>query len=209
MKILIVGASGRVGYQLAQALMVQGHQVVGTYSRHQPDLPTTVKLDLHQDVSEMRPAMAGIDAVYFVAGSRGKDLLQTDLNGAIKVMQAAEQSGVSRFIQLSSAYALQPDRWHEGYLKHLTDYNIAKRYADEWLMQRTNLDYTIVQPGVLTTEPATGEVSLDETTLGDNPIEDVVSLLVAVLTADRVHDRVIMMKQGHQPIATALKKLSA
>lgn len=30
-----------------------------------------------------------------VAGSRGKDLLQTDLNGAIKVMQAAEQSGAT------------------------------------------------------------------------------------------------------------------
>lgn len=207
MKILVVGVSGRVGYQLAQTLIAEGHQVVGTYSHHQPDLPTTIKLDLHQAVSEMRPVMASVDAVYFVAGSRGKDLLQTDLNGAIKVMQAAEQSGVRRFIQFSSAYALQPDRWHEGYLQNLTDYNIAKRYADEWLMRRTDLDYTIVQPGVLTTNPATGRVSLDENTLGENPIADVVSVLAAMLTAERVHDRVIMMKQGKTPIEQALASL--
>ncbi|ETY72813.1 NAD-dependent dehydratase [Lactiplantibacillus fabifermentans T30PCM01] len=207
MKILVVGASGRVGFQLSRALQQAGHTVVGTYSHHQPDLPNTAQLDLHAAVSEMRPLMTDVDVVYFVAGSRGKDLLQTDLNGAIKVMQAAEQSGVPRFIQLSSAYALQPDRWHEGYLQNLTDYNIAKRYADEWLMRRTNLDYTILQPGVLTTEPATGLVSLDETTLGDNPISDVVAMLVAVLTAERAHDRVIMMKSGQTPINTALATL--
>lgn len=207
MKILIVGASGRVGLQLAKALIAQGHQVVGTYSRHQPDLPETVFLDLHAAVSEMRPAMAGVDVVYFVAGSRGKDLLQTDLNGAIKVMQAAEQSGVTRFIQLSSAYALQPDLWHEGYLKNLTDYNIAKRYADEWLMRRTALIYTIVQPGVLTETPATGKVSFDETTLGENSIADVVNVLVGVLTTDHARERVIMMKAGQQPIAQALANL--
>ncbi|MFC6182589.1 NAD(P)H-binding protein [Lactiplantibacillus daowaiensis] len=207
MKILVVGASGRVGFQLAQKLSAQGHQVIGTYGQHQPDLPQTAQLDLHAAVSEMRPVMTGVDAVYFVAGSRGRDLLQTDLNGAIKVMQAAEQSGVTRFIQLSSAYALQPERWHDGYLKTLTDYNIAKRYADEWLMHRTTLTYTIVQPGVLTETPATGKVSFDETTLGENSIADVVSVLAGVLTTAHAQEKVIMMKQGDQPIASALAAL--
>lgn len=34
------------------------------------------------------------DIVYFVAGSRGKDLLQTDAFGAVKTMIAAEKSGI-------------------------------------------------------------------------------------------------------------------
>lgn len=38
--------------------------------------------------------MKGSDAVYFTAGSRGKDLLQTDAYGAVKTMQAAKKLGI-------------------------------------------------------------------------------------------------------------------
>lgn len=55
--------------------------------------------------------MKGMDAIYFVAGSRGKDLLETDAMGAVKTMQAAEKDGIKRYIMLSSLYALQPEMW--------------------------------------------------------------------------------------------------
>ncbi|MGO0227397.1 hypothetical protein ACTMLF_04200 [Proteus mirabilis] len=32
-----------------------------------------------------------LEAIYFTTGSRGKDLLQVDLHGAVKTMQAAEK----------------------------------------------------------------------------------------------------------------------
>ena len=60
---------------------------------------------------------------YFVAGSRGKDLLQTDLYGAVKMMQAVEKKGnLKRYIHLSSLFALQPDKWGGA----LTDYTYFK-----------------------------------------------------------------------------------
>lgn len=41
----------------------------------------------------------------FTGGFRGKDLLQTDLNGAVKLMIATEQASSKRFVHLSSAFA--------------------------------------------------------------------------------------------------------
>ncbi|WP_153048456.1 NAD(P)H-binding protein, partial [Streptococcus suis] len=89
------------------------------------------------------------DAVYFLAGSRGKDLLQTDAFGAVKLMQATEASQVKRFVLLSSIFATEPEKWSDPNLVNITDYNIAKFFADQWLIHNTTLDYTIVQPGNL------------------------------------------------------------
>ena len=76
--------------------------------------------DLHTEPEEMAAKFADAEAVYFVAGSRGKDLLQSDLYGAVKVMQAAEAKG---YIHLSSAYALEPEQWQREGMASLMDYN--------------------------------------------------------------------------------------
>lgn len=120
MNILIIGANGRVGTQLAQILAEQGHIVHAAARRASPDwahenirhqaLDLTAPLaDISQIVAAIRP-----DAVYFTAGSRGKNLLQVDAFGAVKAMQAAKANGVQRFILLSSVFALQPERWGEN-----------------------------------------------------------------------------------------------
>ncbi|WP_407887998.1 NAD(P)H-binding protein [Levilactobacillus sp. N40-8-2] len=207
MKVFVIGATGRVGKVLVAQLRQNGHEVFAGSRRPQADDDHAIYFDLHATPQEMAKVLTGVQAVYFVAGSRGKDLLQTDLNGAVNAMKAAELAGVKRYIQLSSAYALTPQRWSEGYLKDITDYNIAKYFADNWLIHRTTLDYTILQPGVLTTAPAVGQVSLDTTTLGENPLADVATMLAAVLTAPQTSRKVIMMKQGQTSIKTALAKI--
>lgn len=68
-------------------------------------------MNLHDSVEKIAELMKGMNAIYFVAGSRGKDLLQTDAMGAVKTMQAAEKDGIKRYIMLSSLYALQPEMW--------------------------------------------------------------------------------------------------
>ena len=47
----------------------------------QNDHVTPVKLGLHENVEEMRPALGDADAVYFTAGSGAKDLLQVIPSG--------------------------------------------------------------------------------------------------------------------------------
>jgi len=204
MKLFIVGATGRVGQLLVKQLRQAGHEVFAGTRQPQAGDDHAIFFDLHDQPATLAKVLTGVDAVYFVAGSRGKDLLQTDLNGAVNVMKATELAGVKRYIQLSSAYDLQPERWSEGYLKGLTDYNIAKYFADHWLIHQTILDYTILQPGVLNEAPATGRVSLDTATLGENPIADVATVLAALIDAPQTVGKVVMMKSGQTPIATAL-----
>ena len=59
-------------------------------------------MDLHSSVDDLAKLMKGRDAVYFTAGSRGKDLLQTDAYGAVKTMQAAKKLGIERYILVQS-----------------------------------------------------------------------------------------------------------
>lgn len=73
-------------------------------------------------------------------------------------MQAAQQAGISRFVMLSSMFALQPEKWkQEPGIDTIIDYDIAKFFADHWLSHNTKLDWTIVQAGLLQETPGTGK----------------------------------------------------
>ncbi|WP_278930468.1 SDR family oxidoreductase [Limosilactobacillus oris] len=211
-KVFVAGGSGRVATELIKDLVADGHQVIAG-ARHpekivEMDGVTPVTLDLRGDVAKIASLMAGADAVYFVAGSRGKDLLQTDAMGAVKTMQAAERAGIKRYIMLSSMYALQPEKWADyPALAAITDYNIAKFFADNYLIHNTDLDYTIVQPATLTEEAATDKVTFGEGDDTTNPIPDVAQVLATVLANGNTIGKVILMRTGDTPIDTAVKEV--
>ena len=211
-KVFVAGGSGRVATELIKDLVADGHQVIAG-ARHpekivEMDGVTPVTLDLRGDVAKIASLMAGADAVYFVAGSRGKDLLQTDAMGAVKTMQAAERAGIKRYIMLSSMYALQPEKWADyPALAAITDYNIAKFFADNYLIHNTDLDYTIVQPATLTEEAATDKVTFGEGDVTTNPIPDVAQVLATVLANGNTIGKVILMRTGDTPIDTAVKEV--
>lgn len=150
-KVFVVGGSGRVATALIKELVQQGNQVTAG-ARHPEnviklDNVTAVKLDLHDGQDAINQIINGYDAVYFTAGSRGHDLLQTDAMGAVKTTRAAETNHIQRYIMLSSMYALEPEKWAQiPALASIMDYNIAKFFADNYLISNTKLDYTIVQP---------------------------------------------------------------
>lgn len=207
MKIFIAGATGRVGEELTKKLSEQGHTIYAG-ARHEEKLTKNafvqpVHLDLHHSVSEIAETLADAEAVYFVAGSRGKDLLQTDLFGAVKLMQAVEQKKIKRYIHLSSLFALQPENWHPS----LTDYNIAKFFSDNWLIEQTQLDYTILQPGSLIERPGSGKITTNITGGTENSIEDVASVLAELLDHDNTIKKIILMGSGETPIAEAIKQI--
>ena len=212
MRVFVAGAGGRVGRELVDRLVAAGHEVVaGCRSANDVRWPDGVEagaFDLHGEVGQMAAALEGCDAVCFTAGSRGKDLLQVDAFGAVKLMQAAEQVGAKRFVMLSSFLALEPERWkEEPSLASITNYNIAKFFADEWLMNTTDLDWTIVQPGVLEEKPATGKIEVNPAKGGTNPIPDVAEVLAQVLERPNTVGKVIMMHSGDEPIAEALQSI--
>lgn len=213
MKIFVVGASGRVASELIKDLVKNGHQVTAA-SRHPESIVladdpqvTAVKLDLHADVDEIAKVIGNQDAIYFTAGSRGKDLLQTDAFGAVKTMQAAQKNGIKRYVMLSSMHALEPEYWHLEGLAQIMDYNVAKFFADHYLVHDTDLDYTIVQPTALTEEPGTGKVTFGDKLEKSNSISDVAKVLAEVLEYKNTIKKVIMMSSGNTAIKDALAKV--
>nr|WP_314491744.1 SDR family oxidoreductase [uncultured Chryseobacterium sp.] len=210
MKVLVIGANGRVGSLLVNKLAVKHQVLAGSRNPNSPNNTDNIEqvyMDLLSDVDTFAESMNGVDVVYFVSGSRGKNLLQIDLHGAIKTMQAAEKAGVKRYILLSSVFALQPERWNESFLSDLADYNIAKHYADLYLTTQTKLNYTILQPGALKEECGTGKIETHVTNPGSNSIANVVDTLVAVLENNSTIGKVILMHDGNTPIDEALNKL--
>jgi uncharacterized protein YbjT (DUF2867 family) len=210
MKVLVVGASGRVGRELVQDLVADGHEVVAG-TRHLDDnfgeTVAKVNVDLLVDeatlVAQLRDI--GPEAIYFVAGSRGQNLLQIDAFGAVKLESAADQLGIKRFIMLSSWNATQPSQWGEG----LRDYNIAKFFGDRWLIDHTDLDWTILQPGHLVEKPALGKVAFNPVAVGENAIGDVAAVLAALLKAPNTHKHIIKMTEGSDSIAVAVGRLQS
>lgn len=209
MKIFVAGGSGRVATETIRILAGQGHDIYAG-ARHKDHIVMgdhiyPQKLDLHAEVDALAAQIDGMDAVYFLAGSRGKDLLQTDAFGCVKLMQACEKAGIKRYVQLSSIYSIQPEKWQEEpSLASIMNYDIARFFADQWLIRNTDLDYTIVGPCVLTEEPATGRIEIDPERGTSNPIPDVAAVLAGVLDKPNTVRKVIYMTGGDTPIEEAL-----
>ena len=209
MRILVSGASGRVGHLLVDKLADAGHEVIAG-TRHLDDKFNSDKVELanidllvdeEQLVTELTDLK--LDAVYFVAGSRGKNVLQVDAFGAVKLENAAEKAGIKRFIMLSAWQSTNPKGWGE----ELRDYYIARFFADNWLMDHTTLNYTILQPGNLLEEAGSGKVQFNPKTATANSIENVADVLAGILNAENTYGKLLPMGDGETDIVTAIAKL--
>lgn len=208
MKILVIGASGRVGTELVKQLLADEHQVIGTTRQKQTlfnaNNYSQLDLDITADKDDIRSQMDDdIDAVYFVAGSGGKDVLEVDLHGAVKTIQATQDKGIKRYIMLSAAFSLDTSKWDSPGIADLKQYYICKHYADQWLVNNSTLDYTIVQPGALKERAGTGNIAIDDKA-GENSIEDVATTLASVLNADNTIKKAFNMHNGDIAIAEAI-----
>ena len=76
-----------------------------------------------------------------------------DYGGAAKLVEAAEERGVRRYLMLSSMGADDP----EGGTEAMRPYLRAKSRADERL-KSSSLDYTIIRPGGLTEDGASAMI---------------------------------------------------
>ncbi|MFD0897472.1 SDR family oxidoreductase [Loigolactobacillus binensis] len=212
MTTFIVGAHGQIGQLTTKALAATGEKVVAGI-RDQQQAATLSALgaqpqafDLASLPAEQAIAFEGVDNVVFTAGSGGNTgydgTLQIDLDGAIKTMIAAEQAGVKRYVIVSALYAEQRDKWAQT---GIAPYYVAKYYADEWLQHRTQLDYTILRPGVLTNAVGTGKIDLQPAAakVKKIPRADVAAAIVAVLKQPQTYKRVYDLVSGTTDVNTA------
>ncbi len=212
MNILVIGAKGRVGQHLIEILLAKGHHVIGTTRKlsdtsvHHPSQYHEIELDITKPLSSITDLLPdNLEAIYFTTGSRGKDLLQVDLHGAVKTMQATEKKGIKRYIMLSAINSLSPDKWTE-----LIDYFTAKYFADLYLRDRTQLDFTLVQAGYLTEKQGTYKITTkleDNATKGEITIDNVAATLAEILDKPNTFKKCIPILDGDEAIKTALSRI--
>jgi len=214
MKVLIIGAHGKIGRIVAEKMKASGGFNPTAFIRKEEqkaffdtmDVPVKIA-SLESNVDEIADTMKGFDAVVFTAGSGGKTgfdkTLEIDLDGAVKSMIAAEQVGIKRFVMVSAVHADNRERWDDSGIK---PYYIAKHFADKEL-QRTNLDYTILRPVRLTDETGTGKVTFNATPEKIQktiPREDVATVILEVLNHPKTVGKIMVMSTGETPIADAI-----
>ncbi|MFD0705216.1 NAD(P)H-binding protein [Alloscardovia venturai] len=216
MKILVVGASGRVGASTVKKLELAGYDVIaGGHTRERvEELRSThvqpVVVDVTRSTDELAAVLTSTkpDAVIFTAGSRGKNLLQVDAFGAVKMMQACEDTGIKRFVMLSTVGSLDPDLWDKPGFAQLKDYMTAKWFADQYLITCTSLDFTILQPVTLSEEPEAGLVQLGTYDFArPNSVHDVAAVLANLVEAHNVSHQIIVMSGGDIPVKDAVEAL--
>jgi uncharacterized protein YbjT (DUF2867 family) len=162
MNILVAGATGRTGLHVVQYLVDQGHKPTALVraSADTTALPQGVGLrngdlaDLHAGVCD------GMEVVIFAAGSGGStgpEMTQiVDRDGAKRLVDLALESGVKRFVMLSSIGAdlTNPSGDMAPYLN-------AKHEADEYL-KASGVTYSILRPVALTDDGRGEKVILGE-----------------------------------------------
>jgi nucleoside-diphosphate-sugar epimerase len=214
MRVAIAGGHGQIALRLARLLTRRGDEVVALIRNpeHAEDVrqagaePAVVDLE-HASDGEVAKAIASSDAVVFAAGAgpgsgpARKDTM--DYGGAVKLLAAAKQAGVRRYVIVSSmgANAAAPgDDTFSVYLR-------AKGRADE-AVRASGLDTTVVRPGGLTNDPGTGLVNLGENVpRGRVPRDDVAAVLAAVLDSPNTVGRTVDLISGDTPLGEAVATL--
>ncbi len=215
-RIAIIGGHGSVARHLARSLTAEGGHRVSAIIRDpdqrddvEGDGSVPVLLDVESaTIDELAEVLSGHDAVVWSAGAGGGSPERTyavDRDAAVRSTDAAVRAGVARYVMVSYQgagpdHGVDPDSSFFAYAE-------AKAAADEHL-RGTDLSWTILGPGRLTDEPATGAIEVGvDTEHGDVPRGDVARVAAAVLADPATIGRTIAFNRGGTPIADAVAAL--
>jgi len=212
MRVAIAGGHGQIALRLAKVLAQRADDVVAMIRNpnHAEDVrqagaePVVVDLERASE-DDVARAISGSDAVVFAAGAgpgSGPQRKETmDYGGAVKLIAAAKQAGVGRYVIVSSMGA-DPDAPGED---TFSVYLRAKGRADD-AVRASGLDATVVRPGGLTNSAGTGRVNLGESVpRGQVTRDDVAAVLAAVLDSPNTIGRTVDLIGGDTPVAEAVE----
>jgi uncharacterized protein YbjT (DUF2867 family) len=215
MNVAIVGGHGKVALHLARLLVDQGHAVSSLFRNpaHRDDVAGTGATPVVADVEDLSTEqiadiLRGHDAVVWSAGAGGGEPARTyavDRDAAVRTIDAASAAGVRRFVMVSyfgagPGHGVPEDNPFFAYAE-------AKAAADRHL-KASGLDWTILGPSGLTSDPGTGRIETGPGVEGGQvPREDVAAVAAAVLGAPSTVGRVIDFNGGGTPVEQALNAL--
>ncbi len=196
MKLIIFGATGTVGRQLAEQALSENHQVTvfvrdpARFGAPHHNL-RVMKGDV-LDAAAVRKAVTGHDVVLCALGRPLMNKEQLRTKGTANIVQAMQQTGVQRLVCLSAlgtaeSRGLLPMR----YTHLLIPLFMRRLYADpeqqEACIRGSGLDWVIVRPSNFLEGPKTGAYQhgfsqLDKSWKLKIPTGDVADFMLKQLT---------------------------
>lgn len=199
--IFLAGASRSLGQEIAKCLTQQGLKVKAMLrsdaARAELEaMGIEVVLADALNVEDVERAMLGDEAPYAVISTIGglpKDGQRADYLGNKNLIDAAVKAGAQKFILVSSigsgnsAAALPPQA-----LETLRAVLIEKEQAEKYLAN-SKLTYTVIRPGGLKSEPATGNgvLTADPRVAGTIHRADVAQLICRCLNSERANNQIL------------------
>jgi NADH dehydrogenase len=224
MKIAITGGTGFIGRHLANHLIARGHEVVviarGRYSRNTQPIPgaSFVTMDI-KDTAKLVEAFRGCDAVAHCAGTSVEDGRQTfrqlHVEGTRSAVQAAEETGVKKFVLLSYLNVRPTVR---------SSYHTTKWEGEE-IVRASKLNFTILKAGLVygpgdhllnnlsnlfRRMPVFATVGLREKTVRLLAVEDLVAVMqLCLLDEDRFARQTVAITGPEEfPFSQAARRIS-
>jgi uncharacterized protein YbjT (DUF2867 family) len=225
MKIAITGGTGFIGHHLTQDLVERAHQVViisrGRYRRGKA-IPSDEDISVVRanvtDTAALTAAFAGCTAVVHCAGTSedpSQNFRQVHVEGARSAVMAAKQAGVQKFVLVSYLHARQ----HES-----SDY-LTTKWEGEEIVKQSGLNYTILKAGLVYGQgdhlltnlgnllrrlPVFATVGVNEKTVRLVAVEDLVAIIHAALTDDRLSRRTVaVIGPDEFPFSVAARRIAA
>ena len=150
MNVFLTGGTGFVGSEVLRQLVAAGHNVrVLVRESSEGKLAVVENVEVHHgdvtDASSLVGALDGCDAVIHLIGiirefpGRGITFKRMHVEASKKVLEAAEEQGVKRYLHMSSNGVRERSN---------TGYHRTKWQAEE-LVRNTGLDWTIFRPSLV------------------------------------------------------------
>lgn len=220
MRIAVTGGSGFVGSKLIETLAAVGHQPVciARGAKQAPMQSVAVFAASVADLPKLREAFSDCEVVVHLAGinrSVGDQTFErVHVEGTRNVVEAAEAAGARRLVLLSFLRA----RPNTGSRYHET------KWQAEQIVVQSGLVYSILKAGVifgpgdgmvtnlwraLRLFPFFAKVGFSEATVRPVWVEDVVSILAACATEDRLTNKTIsVVGPTELPLSEAVRRVA-
>mmetsp|Transcript_6745 Transcript_6745/g.14743 ORF Transcript_6745/g.14743 Transcript_6745/m.14743 type:complete len:285 (-) Transcript_6745:128-982(-) len=203
-KVFVAGGTRGVGRAVINELISSGSQVVALVRGDEAAAElsavegVTVARGDAFDYKSVEGAMDGCDAAVTTMG-QGTDAVEdgkrVDYVGNNNVIEAAGILGVTRVVLVTSiGCGSSKEAAPPTVFEVLKDVLAAKERAENVLIKYyTNMNWTIIRPGGLKSEPATGTAILTEHSLAIGSIhrEDVANLVVKALNSDKTERKIL------------------